>query len=161
MQAFHASIGLTDGMKRLKDDVQRAAGRGRNDRGRSFEHTCAEVLQSALLPMLSARTSIPVGDMLVVKNIKLGMASSKGTASEFDSIVCARVDGAEAAGLHAKYKVQGGMCNIYLLYSQCLFTCLFFSFSHIHKCLAFRFIASLPPRNQRTPINAPHHQNTN
>ena len=108
MERLHADIGLTAGLRKLKEDVQRAAGKGRNDRGRSFEHTCAQVLQSTLLPMLSARTGLPEAELLVVKNIKLGMASCKGTAAEFDSVVCVRVGEPEAQALHAKYRVSKG-----------------------------------------------------
>jgi len=82
----YTSIGLFAAMERVAKSSKDGGG-GRNKRGKSFEDTSAEVLQKNLVPLLAARHGVREEDVLVVRNIKLGMASLKGSTSELDSLI--------------------------------------------------------------------------
>jgi hypothetical protein len=89
LEALYERIGLNAAEDSLTS-VQKTGGQGRNHRGRSFENTADAVLTEFLLPYLAAKHGFNVSDLIVVRNIKLGMASSKGSTAELDSLVCVR-----------------------------------------------------------------------
>jgi hypothetical protein len=103
LSQFYDTIGLDVAEKNV-GTVQKKGGQGRNTRGRSFENTADAVLTEYLVPLLADRYQYNVSDLLVVRNIKLGMASSKGSTAELDSVICVRaerpprIDGAKPRG---------------------------------------------------------------
>ena len=89
MNEYHEEIGLNSATSLLKTE-QFDAGKGRNDRGLSFENAAEQVVYRHLLPSLAARENISITDILVVRNIKLGMSSQKGSTAEIDCLICVR-----------------------------------------------------------------------
>ena len=84
-----SEVGLTSAEK-FKSDAQKDSGSGRNVRGKSFESQAVEIVRSCLLPYLAEKHNVPVDDMLIVQNLRLGMASANGSTAEIDSFVCVR-----------------------------------------------------------------------
>ena len=87
--------------------MQKRGGQGRNSRGRSFENTADSVLSEYLVPLLAKKNDLDVSDLLIVRNIKLGMASSKGSTAELDSVICVRAERPE--GLNVR---RGSFCRV-------------------------------------------------
>jgi len=83
----HEDIGLTAANTSLQLS-QQDSGRGRNRRGVRFEDAANTVITTHLLPLIAVKENVPVSDLIVVRNVKLGMASQRGTTAEIDSLVC-------------------------------------------------------------------------
>ena len=108
LSSFYDEIGLDVAEKNV-GTVQKKGGQGRNSRGRSFEDTADAVLIEYLLPLLSERYQYNVSDLLVVRNIKLGMAAQKGSTAELDSVICVR---AERPPRIDSVKPRGSFCRV-------------------------------------------------
>lgn len=108
LSSFFDTIGLNVAEKNV-GTVQKKGGQGRNSRGRSFENTADAVLTEYLVPLLADRYQYNVSDLLVVRNIKLGMASSKGSTAELDSVICVR---AERPPRLDSVKPRGSFCRV-------------------------------------------------
>lgn len=87
--AIACEVGLTCA-EQFKSDARKEGGSGRNFRGKSFESQSVEIVRSCLLPYLADKYNVSVEDMLIVQNLRLGMASSNGSTAEIDSVVCVR-----------------------------------------------------------------------
>jgi len=84
-----AEVGLTSAQQ-FQTDAQKDSGSGRNNRGKSFESQAVEIVRNCLLPYLAEKHNVPVEEMIIVQNIRLGMASANGSTAEIDSFVCIR-----------------------------------------------------------------------
>lgn len=89
LKSCYSEIGLDAANDVLKSS-QQLSGRSRNERGFSFEDAAEDVLVNYLLPDLAAKESMQVSELVLVRNVKLGMASQKGSTAEIDCLVCVR-----------------------------------------------------------------------
>lgn len=106
--AIYKSSGLLDAISSVGAH-ERDGGKGRNQRGRRFEETSLMVLEQYLLPIIAEKYGIDVTDMLIARNVKLGMAGGKGASAELDYVVCIRTDRpSDMDGL----KPKGSFCRV-------------------------------------------------
>mmetsp|Transcript_20626 Transcript_20626/g.28401 ORF Transcript_20626/g.28401 Transcript_20626/m.28401 type:complete len:526 (-) Transcript_20626:58-1635(-) len=90
-EQFIESIGLNSAMQQLNSSNKRT-GRMRNIRGKTFEEIVAvDVLQDHLFPQLQITHNLtdPV-HLIVLRNMKMAMAASKGVSAELDCLVVQR-----------------------------------------------------------------------
>lgn len=102
------SIGLVEAMEQLRRFKVRS-GRGREQRGNTFEDYSMEVVRERLLPRLAVKHNVPVEDMFCLRNSKLALAQGTGGAGEFDCIVCVRAP--KPARLE-NFKHRGVYCKV-------------------------------------------------
>ena len=86
---LYESIGLSDAREAV-GSMQLFGGHGRNSRGKSFEAVAADVVRSHLIPDVAHKRGIDKHSVFAVRNVKLGMASSKGSTAEFDCLLCVK-----------------------------------------------------------------------
>lgn len=98
-EEVYVKLGLR-GREKLCQQLSSGEGRGRNERGRSFENAAYSTLTELLKPkivdkyLLNTRTlTCDDDEIFCLRNIKFGMASVKGGTAEFDSLVCRSVKG--------------------------------------------------------------------
>ena len=105
---FSDKIGLSEAM-RASISVTRRSGSSRNERGKSFEETASDVIVAELVPRLAAKFGRGAEELVVLRNLKLGMASPKGSVGEIDAVIAAPIRCPErVAALSQKYKIQMG-----------------------------------------------------
>eukprot|EP01041_Mallomonas_annulata_P004756 gene4756-9454_t len=104
LESCYNDIGLNEANKILKYS-QHDSGRGRNERGFSFEDAAEKVLYDHLLPTLAKKENVSISKLLVVRNVKLGMASQKGSTAEIDCLICMKAPRPESmiANTASKY----------------------------------------------------------
>jgi hypothetical protein len=82
----------------------------------SFHPLVCSVLLENLIPQLASQYNVNPDELLVVRNIKLGMASSKGSTAELDSLICIRSERPERL-IGAKPK--GAFCKVLAVVEVC------------------------------------------
>ena len=86
---LYESIGLSNAQEAV-GSMQLFGGHGRNNRGKSFEAVAADVVKSHLIPDVAHKRGLDKERVFAVRNVKLGMASSKGSTAEFDCLLCVK-----------------------------------------------------------------------
>jgi hypothetical protein len=86
---LYESIGLSDAQEAV-GSMQLFGGHGRNNRGKSFEAVAADVVKNHLIPDVAHKRGLDEESVFAVRNVKLGMASSKGSTAEFDCLLCVK-----------------------------------------------------------------------
>lgn len=102
------SIGLVEAMDQMRRFKVRN-GRGRGQRGSTFEDFSMAVVREHLLPQLALKHNVPLEDMFCLRNSKLALAQGTGGTGEFDCIVCIRAP--KPARLES-YKHKGVFCKV-------------------------------------------------
>jgi len=83
-------------------------GDGRNSRGKNFESRARLLLEELLVPSIADKYGYDKDDVFIVQNMKLGMASIKGTCSELDCMICVRSE----RPLTLDVKPKGTFCKV-------------------------------------------------
>ena len=83
-------------------------GDGRNSRGKNFESRARLLLEELLVPAITDKYGYDKDDVFIVQNMKLGMASIKGTCSELDCMICVRSE----RPLTLADKPKGSFCKV-------------------------------------------------
>jgi len=107
LKACYSDIGLDNANEVLKSS-QQSSGRSRNERGFSFEDAAEAVIVNYLLPDLAQKEKVSVSDLLLVRNVKLGMASQKGSTAEIDCLVCVRSSRPESLSVGSQNMYRSG-----------------------------------------------------
>lgn len=88
---LYESIGLMSAIDSFQDQ-QKGVGSRRQNVGKGFEITAFLIVENTLIPYLAKLNDIQnLGEIFIVRNVKFGLASTKGATGEFDCIVCTKM----------------------------------------------------------------------
>lgn len=63
----------------------------RQNNGKGFEETAFPVIERKLIPRLALLYGLQQSDIFIVRNVKFGIATSRGSTGELDCLVCTRI----------------------------------------------------------------------
>jgi hypothetical protein len=94
-EEVYERIGLRARLELARQE-SKGSGTGRKARGKDFETEAFSALETYYVPKIAAELGIDAKELICVRNMKFGLASSKGSTAEIDSLICRRVSKKDA-----------------------------------------------------------------